>query len=247
MKIQSEESSGDLVIRAVVNQALPLLRWSVIVGDVVHNLRSCLDHLVWALGVDEQGDPGVPLPGPWKRLSFPIFKNRTDFIKANLSGDPIPSSGLGKIWALRADLQRAITLIQPFNSPDPVATPLWLLNELWNIDKHRHIVLCGFIIATDRFRTDPPFRLDLKRPIQTGPFEDGSEVARFGLLLDEPKEVGDEVLLSLTLVTDYDVAFSSSEPTLGGRVVPTLESLLSEVAAVTDMLSAMANQMTFQL
>src|SRR5208282_3855961 len=53
---------------AEVNNPPPLDRWSLIAGDCVHNLRSALDHLAYALAAHKIGE--AP-PNP-RSLQFPI-------------------------------------------------------------------------------------------------------------------------------------------------------------------------------
>lgn len=42
------------------------------------------------------------------------------------------------------DKRKLFDVLQPFNRPDPHLDPLWILNHLCNIDKHRsiHLTLC---------------------------------------------------------------------------------------------------------
>jgi hypothetical protein len=40
----------------------PVEEWGAIIGDVVHNLRSALDHLVWQLTIANGNTPPNPIP-----------------------------------------------------------------------------------------------------------------------------------------------------------------------------------------
>jgi hypothetical protein len=44
--------------------------WSIIIGEMVHNLRSALDHLVWQLVILETSEQPVG-----DRTQFPIFES----------------------------------------------------------------------------------------------------------------------------------------------------------------------------
>ncbi|MBV9452672.1 MAG: hypothetical protein JOZ19_00910 [Rubrobacter sp.] len=41
--------TGEVVIYVEPHEKPPILEWSAIIGDIVHNLRSALDHLVGLL------------------------------------------------------------------------------------------------------------------------------------------------------------------------------------------------------
>src|ERR1039458_556639 len=49
--------------------------WTLIIGDCVHNLRSALDHLVYAIAMHESGQNPPPKED---RLAFPIVDNPAD-------------------------------------------------------------------------------------------------------------------------------------------------------------------------
>ncbi len=97
----------------------------LVVGDFVANLRGCLDHLAWKL---------VSLNGktPDTNTSFPICE--TD----NSSGRKY----IAKCTAGMSDSAVALVKeMQPYHARnDYRSTHLWILNKLWNIDKHRHLV-----------------------------------------------------------------------------------------------------------
>jgi len=56
----------------------PWQRWSVIVGEVVHDLRSALDQLAWAASLEWSGPAPEPLTGRWRQVSFPVCLVRED-------------------------------------------------------------------------------------------------------------------------------------------------------------------------
>lgn len=107
-------------------------RWGLMIGDCVHNLRSCLDHAVNELSVLHTGlDP----PPHDKKLQFPILTDRTD-------------KGGGKAWGNACDRyridtdhlsQRVIDVIeaaQPYHRTDDTWALRWI-QYLDNTDKHR--------------------------------------------------------------------------------------------------------------
>src|SRR5438132_4480841 len=68
---------------------VPPLEWGVVVGDIVHNWRSALDHLAWQLASLSSSPP--------KQTEFPIFLDRAAYHKASSSGKPLPGGGLYKV------------------------------------------------------------------------------------------------------------------------------------------------------
>lgn len=123
LRTDAGETSGrfDVVVTDVwpIPVTVPLLA-----GDVVHNLRASLDYLAWRL---------VELSGskPRKDTSFPIKCER--------------GRGLTIRPSVREDALQLVDEVQPYHSVDPLKHPLRVLNELDNVDKHRHLNL---IVAT---------------------------------------------------------------------------------------------------
>ena len=103
-------------------QPVPPLSLAVIVGDVVHNLRSSLDHIAWQLSL-------LTTSEPYKNTAFPIFKDTKPTSVTNfkrMTKDVLP------------DAIRVIEALQPYHAGDTAEyTHLWILNSLWNTDKHR--------------------------------------------------------------------------------------------------------------
>ncbi len=111
---------------------VPPSEMGVVIGEIVHSLRSCLDNLIYALAIQEtKQDP----PPHWQRLDFPIFSKKADFNKQWQERLSIFSEGA----------QTLIKELQPFkeHSHNLSSHGLWLLHELDIIDKHRRLsVVC---------------------------------------------------------------------------------------------------------
>ena len=116
-------------------------QWRLEVGEILFNLRSALDHLPWQLVILGGSEPG-------EHTSFPIRET--------------PFSEKGKLTAPRLDpeitnaqsaqILKALDEIQPYYGPDgepadPCYSPLWQVNKLNNIDKHR--LLLVVLVALD--------------------------------------------------------------------------------------------------
>jgi len=69
----TDPTTGENLVRVEIKENPPVLEWGVLIGDVLHNLRSSLDHLAYILG----GDPPPNEGGS----EFPIFWSRTDYRK----------------------------------------------------------------------------------------------------------------------------------------------------------------------
>lgn len=115
-------AQGKPILR-VKNVPEPDPRLGVIIGDVAHNLRSALDHLVYQLcipsGASEPADPEAP--------AFPITSSSRRW--------------RGAQWRLdqaREGTKTRIERLQPYHRrKDPDTRLLWQLRELSDIDKHR--------------------------------------------------------------------------------------------------------------
>jgi len=91
-------------------------------GDFVYNLRSGLDQLAWQLCLSGGGDPG-------RDTMFPIYER--DDVRSE-------ESFLKRVKGMPPDAIVIIRELQPFQrGSDYRQHPLWQLNELGNIDKHR--------------------------------------------------------------------------------------------------------------
>lgn len=105
-------------------------RLSLICGDIIHNLRCALDHLVWQLVL-----AGGNKPGRWN--SFPIYTDAKDFNRDVRSRKK--SRGRGPLEGIdpRGQAWARIEQAQPYYSRNPIADPLAMLNMLDVTDKHR--------------------------------------------------------------------------------------------------------------
>lgn len=112
-----------------------LVRWSLMFGDAIHNLRSTLDHLVYAVGTHKAGGS---LPPGEDRLAYPITESPESF------------AGFckGKLFGIATDINdpiiKAMERFQPYKRTTPDApTALRLLRAFDDRDKHRllHVVV----------------------------------------------------------------------------------------------------------
>ena len=116
--------SGEYIVEVDIT-APDIWPIGAILGDFLNCLRSSLDHLVYGLS-HLHGTPS-------KKPSFPIVYIFNDNTFATIAectrGVP-------------AEAVKIIESLQPYHAPGAYkSTHLYRLNELWNMDKHRHIPL----------------------------------------------------------------------------------------------------------
>jgi hypothetical protein len=92
---------------------------SAIAGDVIHNLRSVLDHMVWQLVL---ANNGTPTPGV---TGFPVSNSPQEHTSRKFRG---------KIEGVGPDVIDAIDTLKPYYGGDEA---VWRLHGLNNRDKHR--------------------------------------------------------------------------------------------------------------
>lgn len=100
----------------------------IIAGDFATCLRASLDHLVWQLAL-------LRTPSPNRHTCFPIYGAIQKGTRANFrkSVKDIPTQAASIIESM-----------QPYNRGDSFRDdPLWKVNKLCNIDKHREIPTWG--------------------------------------------------------------------------------------------------------
>jgi hypothetical protein len=137
---------------------------SLLVGDALHNLRSALDLLAFALANAHTS----PLPKEFvERSEFPIFGDEDGeghtgvgslrFKERSKNGRPTPRSGLAKIAGWHPDAQTAVEGLQPYKRGNDFRTDsLWLLHELDRVSKHRLLHVGVAAAAGTTWRLDPP-------------------------------------------------------------------------------------------
>lgn len=100
---------------------------AAVAGDIVHNLRSALDHLAWQLVVFDGGQPN-------KDTAFPLHESPT-----NQKGNPRVLTIQPGINDPR--IMAAVETMQPYSEAkyghDPRTDALGIIGRLDNIDKHR--------------------------------------------------------------------------------------------------------------
>lgn len=136
-----ESLTNELVIRASIPRHL-YIHYSVVAGEIISHARSALDHAVWEI---------TPVVDRSRRTAFPVFQFETNADRVKGTEGYYDRDSPNMIKGVNAQAAAIIKAQQPFG-PNYQTHPLYVLNELWNVDKHRLLNLCAVhadIIALD--------------------------------------------------------------------------------------------------
>lgn len=194
---------------------VPKREWGVLIGELVHNLRSALDHAVSAAAAE-----------PSRAHQFPIVLEREDW----------PKQRDGRLKTLPAAVVELIKAQQPFHAQPPL-TPerhlLAVLARLSNADKHRLLHTAVLSIAEAR----PEFQLvqDVADVRDThvfyGPLERGAELARLLIVPAGPNP-------KIRVAGEFAFTLAFTDPLRRGSVLdgaPVIELLTAIWRLVEDI------------
>lgn len=113
------------------NKPIPL-RFSVLCGEVIHHLRSCLDHIVWHFSSDEARLKHSNM------IEFPIFR-----VKPNPLDKKKVERYEGKVQGItNFKVLSLIEQMQPYNAGANVTDDsLLIIHDMDRFDKHRELVI----------------------------------------------------------------------------------------------------------
>ncbi len=192
------------ISRLKILKPLPLARWGILVGDVVHQARAALDNLIELLNIREMGHP---LP----KTYFPVYKDRDTYLYGALRKNGKRSGpGFQKAGKVGRDAAALIESFQPYHRGDDyVRDPLWVLHGLWIMDKHHNTAIVAIGARVDDAR--PLFRTTDGGPItvygmpeiiapRSFPIEDGAEIVRIRIRHGPNTEVAVEHDITLGIL-----------------------------------------------
>lgn len=107
------------------------LRFSVLAGEIAHHLRSVLDHLVYALVIDE--DRVLPS----KNHQFPVCETVGQFDGACKNG---------RIRGISRPARELIRSVQPYRQKNPATDTLLGLHRLNIVDKHKLLAVVTSVV-----------------------------------------------------------------------------------------------------
>jgi hypothetical protein len=132
--VKGEHRNEDREFHLVVSGPQPPLIFSVLAGEIIHHLRSALDHAIWAIATCKMSSPSESSPS--ERLQFPICDSKMGFEK---------SISNGVIKGVGDEAAKIVESVQPFKQPIPRDTVLSALNKASNTDKHRLLLVVGAV------------------------------------------------------------------------------------------------------
>jgi hypothetical protein len=164
-------------VRLLVRREPPL-RWATIAGDFVQNTRAALDHLVWALVLQNGQEPS-------RQNQFHIIDRAPSTTREHQAWERA-LAGVGD------SAKEGIALAQPYQRDDgPEHHVLYGLREMSNTDKHRTLLVTATAIPEHSTPT-LTFR---------GISDVGELGGRYGIHVDAPLRDGQEV----AFIEDVDV------------------------------------------
>lgn len=132
IKTQFNRKTQEFDVVAKIPTLPPLI--GLLVADAVHNLRTTLDHIIYAL---IRANPSRPPGTPDDKTMFPIRDTKEGY------GHQI--SKLQRLRGLPPEATALVDLLQPYHTrekgDDHTLHPLWVLDKLENVDKHRRLNL----------------------------------------------------------------------------------------------------------
>lgn len=167
IKVVKEHRGLEYVFVAYGDPQVPL-RFAVLAGEIIHHLRSSLDHLVHAL-VIKSGNV------PTRRHQFPICSTEKNF----------QDSCKEALKYLSPSARKLIAAAQPYTQAKPHNTVLYVLNEYDNCDKHKLLV-----VVTTVVKVGQEIRIDYK--INESPERRDKIPAIVGLGDPSPKKISKE-------------------------------------------------------
>jgi hypothetical protein len=175
---EPDTDTSEYVIKVQIFEQPPA-RFALILGDCVYNIRAALDNLAYELAV--AAHKGQPLPMKVADGSaFPICITQRAF----------RSQRKGKIGGMVPRAQATIQMLQPYRRWNKgTSDPLWLIDRLSNVDKHRlpHFQL---MLPAGAVFTDGALGVmrSVRREAKSGPVEHGAVMARYVRIADVPDE-----------------------------------------------------------
>lgn len=192
------EGSEDEIVYSWILDRLdpPPLHWSLLVGDLIHNLRSALDHAAWALVVAKKGEDFTQRRS--RDIEFPIAKEPKYFESRKV------------LIFLDAPMRAAFKAAQPYEvtRDSPERDPLWGLQHAWSTDKHWALSVIH-MIAVESTATPRPYLAGGKLTMKSGSLQQGAEVVRFTAPRQGPHA---KVEVDLNLVMEIGVKNTARGP-----------------------------------
>ncbi len=199
----------------------PMPGLALLFGDCVHNLRSALDLLAHDLAW--RGARGPITEWTDRGSAFPVWRTT-----------PREGEVRKRIGTIDPAAQTIIKGLQPRDAQDRfVPNDLWLLDELWNFDKHRRLQLTLFaVVAFGLGSQGPQFSVEWFEPLGGGPIRRETPLFRYKV------EPAPGTTVDMKRTPRFAVTLGQGTPAQGEPIVPLLRRLHDYV--VTDVVEPLA-------
>jgi hypothetical protein len=188
-------------------------RIGLIAADCIHNLRASLDQLVYALA--------------WSHTAGPLTKSVAENSEFLVFGPRAPKASeiAKRIGAIHPDAQAIIEGLQPHLRGDSFASDeLWILDQLWNADKHRTLPLTVFFAPGAIHLRPGRGRAELHGlTAYAGPIRRKTNLLRY--------KAGPNHEMDMKGAFDPEIALAEGTPAQGEAAVPLLTRLSDYVSA----------------
>lgn len=202
--------TGEYVIRLRVRPDAPQPHeWAFRIGDTLHSLRVALDYL--AFRIVTRNDPTANID----KVAFPICEKAANY----------PSVEGRCLQSAPVEVKQIIESLQPYHGRHGERLePLFVLDALENVHKHRHLLDAGPAITSVGGAGIGLAKLKISRClIPEGPLKDGTEVYRYVFV--DPNET--EVDVQFRVQTH--ICFDKKGPARGQIVLTALKEIRDHI------------------
>jgi hypothetical protein len=184
-------------------------RFSVIIGEVIHQLRSSLDHLVWQLVIAHSTEKTS------NHLEFPIFREPGKY----------PTAARRKIKGVSLTAAKRIEGLQPYHATGNIEDhPLLITHNLDIIDKHQLLIIVAGELKV--------WGADIMNVMWNPSPGELDKVITHRLTRTPSAHADTNYQLA------FDIAFETFGSRKGEAVIPSLQQLTDFVSGVIDSFSA---------
>jgi hypothetical protein len=175
--VEYDATENAHLVRVEEKREIPR-EWGLALGDVVHNIRSALDHLVYQL-------VGLAQAKAHTSHQFPIVDHPNDWMGKVV--DPPLQGRRGQLDFIDPGLVAMIEALQPYK-PTTGLPRLTIIRRFSNTDKHRLIHgMRATLVRTPELTARmwvPSEITNVSFPSPDTPIEHGTEIARFQYITD---------------------------------------------------------------
>jgi hypothetical protein len=223
----------------------PLLKWGIAIGEIVHNLASALDNLVFELAETNPNPPPPPRNAAERTAhrharsaqGFPYCTDRarwSETVQRN-------------IFFVDRAMDSVFEEVQPFFARErrgvaPEYHPLWLLHELWNRDKHRTVNVAtsaatledAYALMPDLFPDHPDLPARTVQTFPSRPIQGTTEVAYVLVELPRQITVPTNVQMHMKARFSLTILLGSGAPGEGQNALDVLMRARDEIAGILN-------------